>query len=60
LEEETVLSDLTVIVDWRQRFMKAGARYDAENRGSLLERVVTSRVVPPSSDGRGRAPVSFC
>jgi hypothetical protein len=60
LEEETVLSDFMVIVDWRQRFMKAGARYDAVKRGSLLERVVISRVVPPSSEGRGRVPGAFC
>jgi hypothetical protein len=57
--EDTVLSVFVLIVDWRQRFTKAGARYDAPKRGSLLvRRSVTSRA--PESDDDGRACVPFC
>jgi hypothetical protein len=56
--EETVLSVLVLIVDWRQRFTKAGARYDAPKRGSLLVRRSATSRTPESDDGRACVP--FC
>jgi hypothetical protein len=40
--ESTVLPERVVAVDWRQRFMNAGARYEAVKRGSLLSRRSTT------------------
>ena len=52
--ESTVLSVRMVAVDWRQRFMNAGAKYEAVKRFSLAGRSVTSLLVVPDA---AKAPI---
>lgn len=44
-----MLPERVVAVDWRQRFMNAGARYEAVKRGSLLSRRSTISLDPAAA-----------
>lgn len=56
--ESTVLSVRIVAVDWRQRFMNAGAKYEAVKRFSLLGRSVISLVPSPAANAPAPAPAA--
>lgn len=47
-----------VAVDWRQRFMNAGARYEAVKRGSLLSRRSTISLDPAVAPAVAPAPAA--
>jgi hypothetical protein len=57
--ESIVLSVFVVMVDWRQRFMKAGARYEVVKTLEGLSDISLVAAVPASLDGRVSVPWSL-